>query len=86
MLLAPAGCQRPWLVAASLLSLPTSHVCVCARTCVHVRLSFIRTLIIGFWAGFLGGAGGKELACQCRRPKKCKFNPWVRKIPWRRKW
>ena len=26
---------------------------------------------------------GEELACQCR---KCKFNPWVRKIPWRRKW
>ena len=26
---------------------------------------------------------GKESACQCRRHK---FNPWVRKIPWRRKW
>ena len=26
---------------------------------------------------------GKEPACQCRR---CRFNPWVRKIPWRRKW
>ena len=26
---------------------------------------------------------GKESACQCRR---CGFNPWVRKIPWRRKW
>ena len=25
---------------------------------------------------------GKESACQCRR---CGFNPWVRKIPWRRK-
>jgi len=24
----------------------------------------------------------KELACQCRR---CRFNPWVSKIPWRRK-
>ena len=24
---------------------------------------------------------GKELACQCRRHKKCRFNPWVRKIP-----
>ena len=24
---------------------------------------------------------GKESACQCRR---CGFNPWVRKIPWRR--
>ena len=26
---------------------------------------------------------GKEYACQCRR---CGFNLWVRKIPWRRKW
>ena len=29
---------------------------------------------------------GKESACQCRRPKKCRFDPWVRKIPWRKKW
>ena len=26
---------------------------------------------------------GKECACQCRRPG---FDPWVGKIPWRRKW
>ena len=26
---------------------------------------------------------GKESACQSRRPG---FDPWVRKIPWRRKW
>ena len=30
--------------------------------------------------GFPGGASGKESACQCRRPKGCVFNPWVRKI------
>ena len=35
--------------------------------------------------GFLGGASGKELACQCRRCKRRGFDPWVRKIPWRRK-
>ena len=29
---------------------------------------------------------GKEPACQCRRLKRCGFDPWVRKIPWRRKW
>ena len=28
---------------------------------------------------------GKE-SCQCRRCKRCGFDPWVRKIPWRRKW
>ena len=27
--------------------------------------------------------GGKESACRCKR---CRFNPWSRKIPWRSKW
>ena len=34
--------------------------------------------------GFLGGASGKEHSCQCGRRKRCRWNPWVRKIPWRR--
>ena len=25
-------------------------------------------------------------ACQCRRPKRCRFYLWVGKIPWRRAW
>ena len=29
---------------------------------------------------------GKESACQCRMCKRCRFDPWVGKIPWRRKW
>ena len=46
--------------------------------------------------GFPGGTSGKEPACQCRqtknlsinagRRKELKFNPWVRKIAWRRAW
>ena len=36
--------------------------------------------------GFPGGASGKEPVSQCRRHKRCMFNPWVRKIPWRRAW
>ena len=31
------------------------------------------------------GASGKDSACQCRRHKKRGFNPWVGKIPWRKK-
>ena len=34
--------------------------------------------------GVLGGASGTEPACQCRRPKRGGFHPWVGKIPWRR--
>ena len=36
--------------------------------------------------GFPGGARGKEPACQCRRCRRCRFDPWVWKIPWRRSW
>ena len=35
---------------------------------------------------FPGGSVDKEPACQCRRCRKHGINPWVRKIPWRRKW
>ena len=33
-----------------------------------------------------GSASGKEPTCQCRRRKRCRFNPWVGKISWRRAW
>ena len=29
---------------------------------------------------------GKESACQCKSPRRRRFDPWVRKSPWRRKW
>ena len=29
---------------------------------------------------------GKESTCQCKKCKRHEFNPWVRKIPWSRKW
>ena len=35
---------------------------------------------------FPGGIRGKEPTCQCRRHERCRFNPWFRKIPWRRAW
>ena len=43
-----------------------------------------------YWSGVPSGSGGlprwfsaNESACSCRR---LGFDPWVRKIPWRRKW
>ena len=30
--------------------------------------------------GFPGSDSGKEPACQCRRHKRCVFDPWVRKV------
>ena len=46
---------------------------------------FILYWDIANW-GFPGGARGKEPACQCRSHKGGGFDPWVRKIPWRRAW
>ena len=34
--------------------------------------------------GFPGGTSGKEPASQCRTHKRCGFDPWVGKTPWRR--
>ena len=45
------------------------------RHCVYVEMI----------EGFPGGASGKEPTCQCRRHRRCRFDPWVGKIPWRRK-
>ena len=41
----------------------------------------IEKVIVGKYQGFPGGASGKEPSCQCRRPKKYGFDPWVGKIP-----
>ena len=32
-----------------------------------------------------GGASGKESVCQCGKHKRHGLDPWVGKIPWRRK-
>ena len=46
-------------------------------------LPFCRIIIC---LGFPGGASDKEPACQCRRLRRCGFDPWVGNIPWRRAW
>ena len=34
----------------------------------------------------LGGSDGKDSACQYRKLERHRFNPWVRKILWRKEW
>ena len=48
------------------------YICVCMCMCVCVKQ--------------LWGCNGKEPACQCRRHRKCEFDPYVQKISWRRTW
>ena len=37
-------------------------------------------------SGFPDVTSGKEPACQCKRCKIRRFNPWAGKTPWRRAW
>ena len=59
----------------------------------RLKLSFticqMGLIIISASQRYLGlprWCSGKESACQGRRCRREGFNPWVEKIPWRRKW
>ena len=66
-------------VAALIIILTILLIYLCNRTSTSMCLgNYILKLY-----GLPRWLSGKESTCQCRR---CRFNPWVRKIPWRRKW
>ena len=44
---------------------------------LHIYIYLITLSGLPWWVS------GKESTCQCRR---CGFDPWVGKIPWRKKW
>ena len=49
-------------------------------TISFVKISHLKTTIF-----FFGFPNGKESTCQCRRCRRCRFNPWVGEISWGRK-
>ena len=57
-----------------------SLVCCSPGSC-RVRNDWATELNWLHFEGFPGGASGKELACQCKRQKRCRFPLCVRKIP-----
>ena len=68
---------------------PLSCVCKSMNVCMCVHMHQVHTHKTAFYylsPSFPGGTVGKESACQCKRCKRLEFNPWIRKIPWRRKW
>ena len=71
-----------WVLTLRPLSLE-AHRLGCKSWMFQVRCMTLKRLL--FW-GLPRWCSGKESACQCRRHKRCMFNPWVRKIPWNRKW
>ena len=54
-------------------------------SCFHF-LSIVNNAAVNVRVGFPGGTSGKEPTCQRRRHKRCGFDRWVGKIPWRRTW
>ena len=42
--------------------------------------------LVYYHSRFSRWLSGKASTCQCRRHRRCRFDPWVQKIPWRRKW
>ena len=62
------------------------------RTLYLCALWSLGPLYFHLWSGgnsvhrFPRWYSGKESTCQCRRHKRHRFDPWVRTIPWSRKW
>ena len=53
------------------------YVYICTLYTCYVYILYAYVMRLPRWHG------GKESTCQCRR---LEFDPWVRKIPWNRKW
>ena len=64
----------------TLLIFSFTDICSLVNLFIHSSV-FIESLSPSW--GFPRCLSGKESACQSRR---CGFDPWVGKIPWRRKW
>ena len=54
--------------------------------CMCILLFSMLSNYVCLWRGLPRCASDKELTLQCRRLKRHWFNPWARKIPWRRTW
>ena len=80
----PAGVLLLWVrVSASGPSpaglLPRPFTWLNVNTYMHLSIYLCR------W-GFPGSTSGEEATCQRQRCKRCRFDPWVGKTPWRRAW
>ena len=72
-----------WVLATSTLGPIRSAVTSLLLLQMKITYQLSRAML-----GFYGSSDGKESACKgrslrCRRPG---FDPWVRRIPWRREW
>ena len=59
-------------------------ICYFIMNCFSFSLIYIILYIYIYMYDFPDGASGKEPTCQCRRRQRCRFDPRVTKVPWRR--
>jgi len=78
-------CFFPWLMVFVIDCIPRLKGLLPIHRAQHGTESILLHTASFKW-DFPGGTVGKESPCQCRRHKRCGFNYWVRKIPWRKKW
>ena len=61
-------------------SLPLSHLGSPQPQLSKIIICSLLCSVLDSFPSVLG-TSGKETACQCRRHKRCRFDPWVGKIP-----
>ena len=49
-------------------------------------LLYSKVIQLCIYITFPGGTSGKESTQYCKRHKGRRFDPWVKTIPWKRKW
>ena len=59
---------------------------LCVNQGISASFSLLRSYRRLRTTRFRSIKGPQHLRSKCRRHKRCRFDPWVRKIPWRKKW
>ena len=69
-----------------------THIYTCTHIYMHTYIhahiythTHIYTYIHTYLYGLLWWLSGKKSSCQRKRHRRSRFDPWVGKIPWRRK-
>ena len=78
--------QEVFLESDSMSQLGMRVSCFALYLLLYCGLSVIFNIFIFFISLYSVFYSSHHFACQCRRHKRLAFNPWIRKIPWRRKW
>ena len=80
-------CFRTWMLVATVNRvIPARKVKSGAKLGLSVGFLPVWIFFIAKTLGFPGGSDGKRICQQCRWYKRHRFDPWVGKIPWGRKW